>query len=307
MNLPNVKLTMFFEYGDIGWSESHFLPGVTDLDNPNLYDLGAELAKARVKCLDGLNGTLVDVRFSVDNINRDTDHLPTSQLPVKSGVGYYQPSPVSAANSNGLWTWQSPQLSWVALLETAVAGVFGDEYIAGMPASTTQLGPSPTQNGGQAVAAALSAYFDVLCNGDYGMAYRGWPVGPQIAGNSVPVTAPPTWTSRNATTPNTLTFVVANWAMFEQPAEGSFVRLAGATFNSPVKRARCNGSFKVISSSPTGCVVNADRITVNPNFQLPGYLQVNTPAVAPYVRYVLRNITHHKRGRPTSVPRGRRS
>ncbi len=304
MNLPYVKTTMFFTDGTVGWTESHFYNSIVALTSPVLYAAAKALCLARVKCLDGKFAKLTDCRLSIDNVNRDSVHLKTTDIPVPTASGYSGGPNPSSTN----WTYQTPQVSWPILFDTSIVTTDSIVYIAGMPASTTQTGPGPFDDPSPPVAGTyLQGYADFLVAGPWGAQARTWPVGAQTALNSIPLSAPTMWGAATASVPNTLTFTVGAWPGGIPPVQGQYIRLGGSKWTSILKRQRYNASYPVLNASATTVTVATPRITIAPAWTIPGYIQVNIWTVASYVASSLRNLTHHKRGRPTYSPRGRQS
>ena len=300
--LPNAKITMFFDDGVQGWSETHFTPYTVIGQGTPCYSAMKDIANARVLCLDGKNVTLLKVRSSIDNINRDRQLLLELDVPRKNAMGVYSGG---IAAGTPPWAWQTPHVSWVVDMDVNANGVNPTLYIAGLPANTGQLGNNPFTATAPTPGSILTTYMDLLTNGNYGCAYRLWPANPPTAGTSIQVSAI-AWTPAAGALPNTLTFTPTVPGSFSSITPNQYVRLWGATYTSVLKRQRYNGTYKALQVSAGALVVAAPRITVAPTWGLLGYIQASTAAYSAYTGYTITDLTHRKRGRPTSSARGRR-
>lgn len=300
--LPNVKITMFFDDGVQGWSETHFTAYTVIGSATASYQAMLNLCNARIQCLDGKNVTLLKARCSVDNIQRDRQLLLQQDVPVKNMAGIY-PGGINAGTPP--WSWQSPHVSWLADMDTGIDGVNPTLYIAGLPANSGQLGNNPYTATAPTPGSILESYLSVLTNGLYGCSYREWPSDPPTAITSTQLGGI-TWAAAAGANPNTLIFAPVTPAVLPIVPPGAFVRLWGATFTSVLKRIRLNGTYKVLNSTASAMTVAASRVTVAPTWGLFGYVQIATQNYTPYTGYTLGTLTHRKRGRPTSSARGRR-
>jgi hypothetical protein len=300
--LPNVKITMFFDDGVQGWSETHYTAETSIGSATNSYQLMLALVNARILLVDGTNVTFLKARTSVDNISRDRQLLLQKDVPTKlPGKGYQ-----GGINAGTVpWAWQSPHVSWVVDMDTEVDGVNPTQYLAGMPANTGQIGNNAYTATAPSPGTLMEAYYSLLVNGSYGCAYRKWPSNPPTIATST-LLGSITWAGASGAMPNNFTFAVGAPAVLPVVPAGTYVRLWGATYTSVLKRIRLNGTYKVISSTTTAMVVACPRVTVAPTWGIPGYVQVATFDYTPYTGYTIGTLTHRKRGRPTSAARGRR-
>jgi hypothetical protein len=300
--LANVKITLFFEDGVQGWSETHFTPYTSIGNKAASYKAMQALANARVLTIDGKNVTLIRARASLDNVNRDRQLLLQGDMPIKNAAGLY-PGGIQAGTTP--WAWQTSHVSWVADMDTVEEGVNPTLYIAGLPANTGQLGDNAYTATAPSPGSVLESYLNVLTNGNYGCSFRLWPTNPPTVGTSIQVSGI-TWTAAAGAMPNTLTFTPTPPGSFAAVLPNQYVRLWGATYTSVLKRQRYNGTYKALQVFAGALVVAAPRITVAPTWGLTGYVQLSTTGYTPYIGYTIGGITHRKRGRPTSAARGRR-
>ena len=308
MGLPNVKVTMFFVSGTVGWDESHLYIPIVALTDPGLVTAATALVTARVKCLDGVAAKLVDCRMSIDNINRDTVHLARGAIPVPDpAVGYQKFGGPSTGGTT--WLYQTPQVAWPILLDTQDPVVDAIIYITGLPANTNQTGPGPYDlMAGTGVTTFLTGYGAYLSTGSIWGASSGrhWPSATVTPANSLALAAPPIWTAAGAGLPATFKVTVTP-AIVPAASIGGYIRIGGLKWQNRYSRRRFNHSYQVLNIAGQVLTLNAGDTPYDPGFITNGYIQVATQVVQPYSAYTLRNITHKKRGRPTYSPRGRRA
>lgn len=301
LEVPNPKLTLEINAGNNGWSESHFYNSAVPLDNATLVSKSLALCAKRACALDGVNAKLFESRISLDNVNRDSRPLPLGTVIADPTHGYAalggpDPSVTSA------WAYQSVQLSWQVAMRTTSPTCNPILYLPGMPASTGQYGPFPYNDTPPTVSSYLFLYLTELINGSWGALSRDW-LGVSYANSNI-ITIP-----ASGATPTQLEFTLA--APFPSANTfpvGSYVRLQGATYSTPQRRLRLNGTYTVDKYVPaTGLLyVNCPRILVAPDFSAFGGLEVAGPTIATYTSFILRPATHRKRGRPFGGGRGRR-
>lgn len=308
MGVPNVKVTMFFVSGTVGWDESHFYIPLVDLGDMGLLGDVTNLMLARVQCLDGVAAKLTDVRMSIDNVNRDTQHVPRDQIPVPDDVDGYLAFGGPSAGSNA-WVYQTPQVAWPILFDTSATVVDSEVYITGMPANWKQSGPGPFDlSSGTGATTYLTAYGKYLTTpGKWGaLSGRSWPFATITAGNSTAITAPPVWAGPTAGGPATLTITAAAPPV-PVAFVGGYVRLGGLKWTNHFSRRRFNHTYQVLKVAGLVITLAAGDLPYDPAFISNGYFQTSAQAVYNYTAFSLRNLTHKKRGRPTYSPRGRRA
>jgi len=303
--VPNVKLTFFLEHtSGPGWSETYYYNNLVNPDDTTLYTDTKNLLNARAKALDGVNVTFQRARLSRDDVQRDVYLVARSDLPLAVG-GVFAGGPDVQTGIN--YVWQTPHVSWPLRLETTTVDVEATQYLAGMPASTTQSGDGPYNSNPPTPASYLNQFASYLKNGPWGAKGLSWPAGTQAPGNSIAVSAKPIWTGPTAMSPATINFPVANWGANPTPSPGDKIRLWGASWNTPLRKQRYNGTWVVQTATAVSATVLAPRVLVDPDFQVFGYLQLSSYDVFGFTGFFIDNITHKKRGRPTSLPRGRRA
>jgi len=293
---------MEFDMGSQGWTESHFYTSPVPLTDAGLYDAAVNLVAARTFCLDGRYAQLVDCRMSLDNVNRDSEHLRNVDIPVPTATGGYSGGPPPGS---GVWTYNGPFAAWPVLLETSNPTTNPLEYITIGSIVSTQTGRSPNSAPGLNVEFYIQKYIAELVNGNWGALGRNWGGG---GGVTYTVTANAFVGGTNGG-PNQFSFTLQ--APFPAAATfpiGAYVRLQGSTYTTPQSRLRLNGTYTVVGYNATTGVltVNAARVKVAPTWTALGGIQVASAAVFPYRSGVVRPLTHRKRGRPLDASRGRR-
>jgi len=295
---------MIFDYNNIGWTESHFSVPHTVLTDPTLPTDVQNLLLQRVKCLDG-DCKIIDVRMSIDNVNRDSLHLDPALIPGVNGTGNYSGGPSAHPYASSGWGFRSQQVSWPILFKTSSPSTNPIIYVGGFPGDDTQTGPLPSQATPFTTESYLSQYAAELVNGLWGCKAITWTTLAPIA-----LTGAPTFTAAAGGVIATLTFPVA--AVFASPfcVAGGRVRLQAAKASSAQHRLRFNGTYPIVGVNPgavpPNIVVACPKILIAPTWTAFGNLQLATPTVLPYQLPQYRPETHKKRGRPLEVPRGRR-
>ncbi len=307
MTVPNVKVTMFFVSGTVGWDESHYYIPIVPITDAGLATAALALATKRCSCLDGVNSKLVDVRWSLDNVNRDVVHIKRELIPVPDQTtGYFS---IGGPNySVTSWLFQTPQVAWPILFDTTDSVIDSILYVTGMPANSKQIGPGPTDvSAGSGVVPYLKGYADYLNASNLWGALGGrkWPTTTFTPADGNPLTAPPAWAAAVGGGVPTLQVIATN-AFAPVPTVGSYVRLGGLKWQNHFSRQRFNHSYQILSIAGLTLTLAIPGVKYDPVFLTKGYLQTRSQGVVNYQTYSLRNLTHRKRGRPTYSPRGRR-
>ena len=311
--LANIKVTMEFIQGITGWSESHFYSGVDiALNDPALIADATALAYARAGCLGG--DVIIDlVKMSQDNLNRDVAYLKPAAIPQTNPPGNpssnlgYSNGPTYPDGASSLWSFQSPHLSWPLKLTDNNNNQIAIVYLAGMPASKKQFGPGPLQSTGQTAAYYLNNYGTYLATGNkWGALSRAWPAGVFDLASSTPGDALPTYLPAAGPAPARLVFSFPLAGPTADLETYDWIRVGGVNYTTPQTRLRLNGSYQIIGFGPGTVIVAAPRVLTAPTFTSFGYYQGADYKFAPYQGYTLDNLTHRKRGRVISAPRGRR-
>lgn len=300
--VPNPKVTLVINDDIQGWTESHFYTASVPLSDNGLYLAAKDLARWRVVCLDGVHARLVDVRMSLDNVNHDSKHLDPIDLPVPSDTtGYFAQGGPNASLSSS-WSYQTSQVSWPIIMGTSQNTTNPILYIAGMPASDNQIGPLPAD-----VSAPPSPFAYLQTYANYLITASKWGALARVWSNtSYLVTVAPIFTPGAGGTPNTLTFSLAGAPVSTIFPIGSYVRLQGATYTTPQRRIRLNGTYTVLEYTAGVLTVAVPRLLLAPTWFAFGAINPSTPGVIPYTNATYRKITHKKRGHPLYVARGRR-
>jgi hypothetical protein len=299
VDLP--KLTMQFNGGTNGWTESHFYTSPVSLDNLGLQAAALLLCKKRCACLDGKNAYLFGARLSIDSVNRDSSPVDISTIyqdPVHGYVSLQGPDP----SQTSIWSYQTVQVSWTVRLKTSSPTTNPIEYIAGMPAQNTQNGPFPYDSTPPRPGQYLSVYFKELTGSVWGALGRDWTSALYQIGN---IAYNPAGGQNPANFAITFSLPYPVEGIF--PA-GAYCRMESTTYKSAQTRLRLNGTYTVGSyNATTGVlVVNCPRVIVAPTFLALGTMQSADGAVFQYTDYFFGEITHRKRGRPFGGGRGRR-
>jgi hypothetical protein len=304
-NLVNViRVRMNFQSGNVGWSESHFLNGITDITGVPCYTAMLNLAYARAKLLDGATALMIYVVASLEGISRDVRYLAAADLPIPSG-GVYNGGNSSLQNG---WGFLSPHVSWPIKLLDANENEICISYVAGYLTATSATGPGPYQSTGKLPGNALTTYADFLATGPYGAASRVWPVGVQTPTNSTVMTGQPTYTPAAGSVPPILTFNVTNPGVGGTVIPGGYFRVWGLKYSAPQNRLRLNGTYQAQTVTGTAVTAYVPRLRAAPTFGLsPGYVQASGYAIQDYSSFTLDPMTHRKRGVGSDRPRGRRS
>lgn len=302
--VANPKVTMAFDDGVQGWTESHMYTSQVPVTDTGLYNDAKALCAARVIALDGRYAQLVSCRFSLDNVNRDANHLLDGDIPPLNGAGQYPAGPPPASSTK--WAFTGAHQAWPVVLQTGIPTVNPIEYITIGSIPQGQTDRNPDGPGGFNVAYYVKQYLAVLCSNKWGALYRNWTVTPPNV-NTWTNTAI-AFTAAAGGVPSQLAFTLANPPAASVIPFGALVRLQGSTYNSPQKRIRLNGTYTVVNYDPVAGIVtvNVPRLIVDPRFAGKGTLQVATGAVTPYSKGIIGKLTHRKRGRPLDAARGRR-
>lgn len=279
-----LRLTMFFDDGISGWSESHLDVNSATLQQAVQKALGT-LVIARIQLM--ANGPwLKYLRASFDDTFRDSQvfYLP---VPDRSNTG--------TVINNPLWKNTESGEPWtVALLR----GVGGDLYrkqiyVSGVPYTDTPDTGDPFAD--PILVAAYNNYRNTLVT-SYGFPIwrkdiQTYPLRPITA--IVPGVLPGTW---NLTVPN------HGVASPVPPGTRGFLMKMRYLFSS---RLKLNGPYGIAS------VIDPNTIQLG-NFPWQpgavftgGLFQQQTKDVQPYTEILLERFTHRKRGRPFDSPRGR--
>lgn len=299
--VPNPKLTMQFNGGSNGWSESHFYTSQVPISNFSLQSAAQQLCLARCECLDGVQSRLFAAVLSLDNVSHDSADVDISGIipdPVHGYAGIGGPDP----SNTGAWSFQTVHVSWRIRLNTTNAQTNPNEYIAGMPASDGQTGPYPYNDSAPTVASFLDKYMALLVGGPWGALGRSWSNGPYpIDGIN--------FVAQGATSPARFQINLSPPfpAAFNFPI-GGYVRMNGTTYTSPQKRLRLNGTYIIANYDVASGIVtvNVPRVLVAPTFTGFGELDTATAEVFQYTSFAYKPITHRKRGKPFGGGRGRR-
>lgn len=304
--VPNVKVTMQFALGSVGWTESHLYVGA-NINDAAVYTDMLALAAARVNCLGG-NVRFLLVKASQEQVNRDVRYLKRGDIPLPTG-GTYSGGP--GAIGGGIWSWQTPHVSWPLKLTDNNANQLAITYLAGMPAAINQIGPGPYDvSNGSTPGGKIQLYADYLVSGGkWGVAGRGWPAGNFTLATSTPMTALPTSQPSQGPVPATISFTVPSPVNGVALVPGVWIRVGGLKYVAPQKRLRLNGTYQVYSYAAGVATVLVPRLRAGPVFTPGafGYMQAAAYAFYPYQAYTIDDITHKKRGRVVSSPAGRRS
>jgi len=313
--LANVKCDMFMNGGGSGWTETHwhtsaFTPG-TLLTGPWVAAAIA-LCAARANVLNGLGATLVACRLSAGNVYRDS-------LVMKPGQGGVGPPPTIVSKSGGsqyvgglvdsLTNVITPQVS-IPLLMTAGNGQYrATTYLTTCDAQyyTGGTAGGPTSAG----LAQCAVYVNALLNGGNPNATPGsgpWGMPVRVVGGGTPqgITGA-TFTAPAGNNPYwTMTLVLAGNTT-PTLGLGVLVRVSGMVVRSMQKRIRFNGTYTVAGyTAPGTIVINMPKLLVAPIAAVGGQVSVIAYQVLPYQGGTVGSPTHHKRGRPTFSPAGRR-
>lgn len=300
--VPNPKVTMEFDLGTQGWTESHFYTSVVPLTDNGLYDAMVSLVQARCAALDGRYAQLVACKASLDNVNRDVIDLDQGDIPVPGGTGYPKGPPPS---STAVWTYNGYMSAWPCKMNTTNPTTNPLIYITIGSIPSTQTGRLATDSPGNNVAFYIDRYMAELTGGNWGALGRTFLVpGVTYAPTTI------TYHAAAGAVPTQLYFNLA--APGPAPTVfpvGSYFELQGAVYNSPQKRLRLNGTYTVAAYDQTSGILKANvpRLLADPNFMSYGGVTPATAAVFPYRSYTIRPLTHKKRGRPLDAARGRRS
>lgn len=280
-----LRLTMFFDDGITGWSESHY-----DLTSQSLSDAVLRFTTIMLpkrRNLLAAGPWLKYLRASYDDTFRDSQVFFTAQPPTNQFGEYI---------NNPAWAGREAAVEWTAAL---LRGVGGDLYrkqiyVSGIPYFDTADIGTPQQD--PDLMQAFGTYKNGLVQNNYGF---------------------PVWERDLLNHPyKTVTNVVLGVAGytftipghgFSTNTVGTRVWLSGMQFlfpNPPSPLPRPNGAY-------TYKVVDADTITVF-SFRFPtggtfvtGQAQGQVKVVVPYQNLLIERFTHRKRGRPFDAPRGR--
>jgi hypothetical protein len=282
-----LRVTMFFDDGITGWSESHY-----DTTAPTLTAavLAATtiLVPARRKLL--ANGPwLKYIRASYDDTWRDSQvfFLPAPNI---GAFGQYL--------NNLAWNTQSAAVEWTTVL---LRGIGGDLYrkqiyISGIPFSDPTDVLSPQDD--PTMVAAFQAYRSTLVNNIYGFSVWQRDI----------IQFP--YKTITAVQPAVLPYGGINLTI---PAHG-FAAVPGNRLwcwnfrylfqQIPVGVRTPNGAYSFAVVDPNTINVPAFRNPPTGIF-VSGQAQQQVKGVVPYQDIAMERFTHRKRGRPFDAPRGR--
>jgi hypothetical protein len=286
--MPNpLRVTMFFDDGITGWSESHYDTISTNLQAAVAFCV-ANLVPARGNLL-AAGPWLKYIRASYDNVFRDSQVFFTPQPPIGPFFSYI---------NNSIWNNNPSASDWTCVL---LRGVGGDLYrapfyVSGIPYLDPNDVSTPQQD--PVLVAAFNNYARALTINSYGFAVwlrdqLTYPLKPVVSIVAAPLPAPG---------------YVLN------------VPLHGFTAAPGNRVYIYNSRFVVlpgqlVGRSPNGpysfTVQDANNIVI-PNFRFPAgttfvsaQIQLNQRGVVPYQSILMERFTHRKRGRPFDSPRGR--
>jgi len=304
-----LRVSMFFEDGITGWSETHYDTVRTTLQGAITTAVNT-LVPARVNLL--ANGPwLKYIRASRDGTFRDAQIAYLPPPPMQHGTGIYI--------NNQQWSNQQAAVDWTTALLRGVGGDFyrRQVYISGVPYN------DPTDIGAPQFDAVLvqaaQQYANVLQQNGYGFAvWARDPAAPGLA--PVPVQN----ITVNAGGVTLFTTVAPHGLPATPLSNGTFYRVFfhGLSFTiAPGNPKRIfpspNGGFPYVVQSPTTFTVPGYLYPGSPNNTasyiynpLSGYMQAQYRAITTYQQtggVVLERFTHRKRGRPFDSPRGRSS
>lgn len=282
-----MRITLFFDDGITGWSESHYDTVSSNLQAGVQFAV-ANLVPARVLMM-ASGPWLKYVRASYDNVFRDSQVFFTAQPSLNSSNEYI---------NNKNWSLLQSAAEWTTVL---LRGVGGDLYrapfyVSGIPYFDPTDTGTPQQDAN--LVAAFGVFSQALIRNSYGFVVwqrdqLTYPYKPIV---SVAPSVPPT--------PG---FVLNVPLHGFSGAFGTRVYVYNSRFAVSVGT--------VLGKSPNGpysyTVQDANNIVI-PNFRVPfpgtfvsGQIQFNQRGVVPYQSILMERFTHRKRGRPFDAPRGR--
>jgi len=304
-----IRVTLFFEDGITGWTESHYDSQITTLQGAVTKAL-AQLVPARVQCL-AAGPWLKYIRASRDGTFRD------SQIAYTLPPGSSQSSPVYINNQR--WAGTAAAVDWTTALLRGVGGDFYRKniYLSGIPYSDPLDIGEPQLD--QVLVRAVQQYANILSGQGYG--FPVWLRDPGQAAQALIPVSSIVWDNAN------LRFVFTTAAAHNLPQNplsgGTFWRafLHGLQFTpSPGWLNRLkpspNGGYNYVylspttfalprwfAQGPTGPVIGNYTYVANS-----GTFQAQQRGVATYQPtrgIVLERFTHRKRGRPFDSPVGK--
>jgi hypothetical protein len=283
-----------------GWTESHMYTSQVPLTDNGLYNAMVELVNARVQALDGRYAQLVACKASLDDVNRDVIDVDQADIPIPTPTTGYTSGPPPGSS---IWTYNGYMSAWPCKMNTTQTTTNPLVYITIGSIPAGQVGRLATNAPGNNVATYISRYMAVLTNGNWGALGRNF----NFFGASYVVSTIAYHAAAGAA-PAFFSFTLAA----PPPAGsafpiGAYFALTNATYNSPQRRLRLNGTYTVQSYNPTTGILIATcpRVLADPNFIMTGQVTVAGPGVFPYRSYTIRPLTHKKRGRPLDAARGR--
>lgn len=320
MNVPNLKVTMFLTdvYG-VGWQETHYSVSRFNPSDPlsNGEADAAELAAARAACLHASYYTLTDIRLSYDNVFRDSYLVKPNSIPKYSGSGSTTVYDGGVAGDGSQY--QTAQSAIPMILSMRQFTKRAVNYLSGFLAGAAQAIRKTKINA--AVLQPLINYGQYLCNIDKnGVSLGTTKWGTKIVlpedpvGTVLPLVSP-TKVSYLPLVGNKGTIIHINVAapLDSHFAVGNTVYLNGWSMTTTQPRIRINGSYEITNAGtdagPGGqpfIEVVKPTMFVSPSTTTLGTIQGSKAFVFPYQNFTLRQATHHKRGKPSFEPRGRR-
>lgn len=280
-----LRLTMFFDDGISGWSETHYDVLASSL-TVAVQNAVLKLLPARVNLL--ADGPWCKyLRASYDDTFRDSQvfFLPEPIRDTSLGTNPYLNNPAwKGLYSGEPWT--------VALCR----GISGDLYrkqiyVSGTPyVDETDIG---TPLGDAALLAAFQTYRGVLTAG------YGFPIWRRD------VTTYPLKPIQGISSVAPYNITVPNHGVPSPPPPGSRGFITQAHYFAPTK-IKFNGPWGIVAVVDANTLTLANFPPTGTPFQwTSGFFQYQTKDVTPYSDVLLERFTHRKRGRPFDSPRGR--
>lgn len=321
MNIPNLKVTMFLTdiYG-VGWQESHyrvdaFSPG-TSL--ATYVDIALALAKARCACLHAAYYRLTDIRLSYDNVFRDSFLVKPGDIPQPTGAGNAAKYDGGQAHTGS--SYQTVQSAIPMILTMREYKKRAINYMSGFSDQVAQHIRGTSMS--PADYATFTAYGQFLCNLNLDDSPRSGPSnwGTKLILPETPVgtVLPPIAASKVSYIPvvgskGTILHINSATPLDLHYATGHTVYLSGWKITTPQPRIRLNGSYEILARGHDPAPTDQDYIEirkasmfVTPSSTSLGVMQGSEAFCLPYQNYTFRQATHHKRGKPSFEPVGRR-
>lgn len=281
-----LRLTMFFDDGGTGWSESHYDTRSASL-TAAITLFKASLLKARINLM-ACGPWLKYVRASYDDTFRDAQVYFIPE-PSTGGIG-------GSYLNNPAWANDFAGEEWTAVLARGISGDLYRKqiYLSGTPFRDQADVFSPFHDA--EIVKAFLAYKNSLVNNSYGFPVwqrdvQTYPFK-QITAITPQAGAPPNFTIPNHNFPGglgTRVYLSQIRYLYQLP---------------PPRGLRLTGPFPYT-------VIDANTISV-PSFVTPiggqfvsGQAQNQLKGVVPYDDVIMERFTHRKRGRPFDAPRGR--